>query len=96
METGAVVGHDGHFFAAIEIAAFQDLKSFERRVDTIVDQVHASRRMPGVDRLLVPGEIESEIEKDYRQNGILLPGQTVDDIAAAARSLGVDAAPLMK
>jgi LDH2 family malate/lactate/ureidoglycolate dehydrogenase len=96
METGAVVGHDGHFFAAIDIAAFQDLKSFERRVDTIIDQVHTSRKMPGVDRLLVPGEIESEIEKDYRQNGILLPGQTVDDIAAAARSLGVDAAPLMK
>jgi LDH2 family malate/lactate/ureidoglycolate dehydrogenase len=94
METGAVVGHDGHFFAAIDIAAFQDLKTVERRVDSIVNQVHGSRRMPGVQRLLVPGEIESEIERDYRLNGILLSGPTVDDIAAAAASLGVDASPL--
>jgi LDH2 family malate/lactate/ureidoglycolate dehydrogenase len=94
MESGARVGHDGHFFAAIDIAAFQDPAEFKRRVDTIIDHVHNSRRMPGVERLFVPGEIEFEIEAAHRRDGILLSGPTVDDIAAAAKSLDVDASPL--
>ena len=94
MTTGAVVGHDGHFFAAINIAAFQDLGEFKQRVDTIIHQVHTSRRRPGVERLLVPGEIEHDIEAAYRRDGILLAGTTVDDIAAVAAKLNVDASAM--
>jgi LDH2 family malate/lactate/ureidoglycolate dehydrogenase len=94
MIEGAKPGCDGHFFAAINIAAFQDLDQFKSRVDTIVDQVHGSRRALGVERLLVPGEIESDIEAAYREKGILLAGTSLDDIAATAASLGLDATPL--
>ena len=95
MKTGAVVGKDGAFFVAINIAAFQELSEFKKRVDVIIDQLHRSRRRPGVERLLVPGEIEHDIETAYRRDGIILAGTTVDDIAKAAAKLGVDASPLL-
>jgi LDH2 family malate/lactate/ureidoglycolate dehydrogenase len=95
MIEGAKPGCDGHFFAAINIAAFRDLDQSKSRVDTIVDQVHGSRRALGVEQLLVPGEIESDIEAAaYREKAILLAGTSLDAIAATAASLGLDATPL--
>ena len=94
MKTGAVVGKDGAFFAAINISAFQDLGEFKRRVDTIIDQLHNSSRRPGVERLMIPGAIEHDIEAAYRKDGIILAGTTVEDIAKAAAKLKVDASSL--
>lgn len=93
MESGAVVGVDGHFFAAINVAFFQDVAAFKARADAVIAQVHDSGRREGVERLYVPGEIEAELEA-ASADGIHLPGTTVDDIIAAARDLGVDASPL--
>ena len=94
MVDGPKPGRDGHFFAAIDIAAFQDVGEFETRVDEIIDQVHHSRPRSGISRLLVPGEIEADFEAVYSRDGIPLAGVTVDDIATAASALGVDASPL--
>ena len=94
MIEGARVGTDGHFFAAIDIAAFEDPDRFRERVDGVIAQVHGSRRAPGTDRLLVPGELEAEFEAAYARDGILLAGTTVDEIAEQAAKLGVDAGPL--
>lgn len=59
-----------------------------------VDEVHASRRRPDVERLFVPGEIETEIARDYNVNGINLAGPTFEDTLAIAERLGVDASKL--
>ena len=96
MEAGARVGRDGHFFAAINIAAFADPATFKKRVDDIVAEIHNSRRAAGVDRLLVPGEIEHTIETNFRQNGIRLAAATVDDLLSVAERLGVNATVLSK
>jgi LDH2 family malate/lactate/ureidoglycolate dehydrogenase len=93
MNDGAVVGVDGHFFAAINIAAFQDVAHFKARTDVIIDQVHQSKRRDDTPRLLVPGEIEAELEAASR-DGLYLPGTTIDDIARAARELNVDVSSL--
>jgi LDH2 family malate/lactate/ureidoglycolate dehydrogenase len=61
------------------------------RVDGIIDQVHASRARDGALRLLVPGEIEADLQAAHTREGIPLARMTVDDIAAAAEALGVDA-----
>lgn len=94
MIEGPRPGLDGHFFAAIDIAAFQDVESFKERVDAVIDEVHESRPRAGASRLFVPGEIEAEIESDYVGNGILLARTTVDDVAAAADALGIDSSYL--
>ena len=89
MIDGANVGTDGHFFMAINVAAFGDAGDFKRRVDGIVAEVHGSRRGPDADRLLVPGEVEGEFEDVYGRGGIVLARDTVLGIEAAGSSLGL-------
>ncbi|MBJ3775805.1 Ldh family oxidoreductase [Acuticoccus mangrovi] len=95
MVDGPTPGSDGQFFAAIDIDAFVPLDTFRRRVDAAIDEVHGSRRRAGVDRLLVPGEVENDIAADYDAAGILLAADTINDVVGAAETLGVDAAPLV-
>jgi LDH2 family malate/lactate/ureidoglycolate dehydrogenase len=95
MVDGPKPGLDGQFFIAIDIAAFADVAGFRARVDAVRDQVHRSRRRAGVDRLYVPGEIETGFEVDYARDGILLAAQTIDDILVAADKLSVDASTLL-
>lgn len=96
MVDGAKVGADGHFLAAIDIAAFEEPTRFRARVDGIVDEVRRSRPGPGTRRLLAPGEIEAEFEEAYARDGILLAGGTVDGIAAEAARFGIDASTLFR
>jgi len=94
MKEGAFPGRDGQFFIAIDIAAFVEPAEFRRRVDAAAAQIRGSTRRAGVDRLLVPGELEADIEAEYARTDILLSAATIDGIAAAATGLGVDAAAL--
>lgn len=93
MKDGAVVGVDGHFFAAINVAAFEDVSHFKARTDVIIEQVHKSKRREDTPRLLVPGEVEAELEAASR-DGLYLPGTTIDDIVLAARAFDIDASSL--
>jgi LDH2 family malate/lactate/ureidoglycolate dehydrogenase len=93
MVDGATAGVDGQFFIAIDIAAFTDPMAFADRVDGVRDQVHASRRRAGVERLYVPGELEAEYES-ASAGGIVLSGQTINDILGEAEKLNVDASSL--
>jgi LDH2 family malate/lactate/ureidoglycolate dehydrogenase len=94
MVEGPRAGQDGHFLMAIDIAAFEDLDRFKARVDAIVRQVRGARRAAGVDRLLVPGELEAGFEARHAGGGIPLAAATLNGIAEAAASLGVDAGAL--
>jgi LDH2 family malate/lactate/ureidoglycolate dehydrogenase len=93
MVDGATAGRDGHFFAAINVSFFEDPDRFRERADGVIRQVHESGRREGVERLYVPGEIEADLAA-AQATGITLAGTTVDDIAAAASRLNVDAAAL--
>ncbi len=54
------VTNTGHTIVAIDPAAFGDPTEFRQRVDRVVRELHASERMPGVERILVPGERSHE------------------------------------
>jgi LDH2 family malate/lactate/ureidoglycolate dehydrogenase len=95
MVDGPKAGRDGHFFLAINIAAFEEVEGFKRRVDKIVREVHGSRRADGVDRVLVPGELEASFEGAYATEGIPLAAATIKDIADQAERLGVDASTVI-
>jgi LDH2 family malate/lactate/ureidoglycolate dehydrogenase len=91
---GPVPGGDGHFFMALNVAAFEQPARFKARVDGIIRQIRASRRAAGVTRVYTPGELEADTEARYRQEGIPLNAATLAGIVAAAEELGVDPAPL--
>jgi LDH2 family malate/lactate/ureidoglycolate dehydrogenase len=89
MVDGPRAGHDGHLFMAIDIAGFQPVADFKRRVDRISRQIQRGRRRAGVERLYPPGLLEDEFERRYAVAGIPLNEETLGGIRAAARQLGV-------
>jgi len=95
MEAGPTPGMDGHFFIAIDPAFFVDPAVFRRRVDGVVKQVHQSRRRAGVERLLVPGELEADFAAKHAEHGIIIAAETFNGVVAAAERFGVDIAELV-
>ena len=89
MAEGAYPGKDGHFFLALNIAAFEDPARFKARVDGIIRQMRSSRLGPGFQKIYAPGGLEAETEARYRTAGIPLNEATLDGLACAAGRVGV-------
>ncbi len=86
---GPKAGEDGHFVAAISVAAFEDMHRFTERVDSAIREQRETRKAPGVDSIYVPGEIESEKRERYLREGIPLNEVGLADLAETAKKLGV-------
>jgi LDH2 family malate/lactate/ureidoglycolate dehydrogenase len=89
MIAGPKPGHDGHFFAALDIAAFQPLEQVRARVDSISREIQQSRPAESGARLYPPGLLEAEFEKGNARDGIPLNEATISGVREAARSLGL-------
>lgn len=94
MTDGPKAGEDGHFFLALNVAAFEEIDRFKRRMDEVIRQIREGRRAPGVDRIYAPGGLEAETERRYRREGIPLNAATLEDIRRTARQLGADPSPI--
>ncbi len=93
MEDGPRAGQDGHFVAAINVAAFEDVARFKARVDGAIRQIHACKLAPGFGRVFAPGELEFITREEYMRNGIPLNAVTIADLYHTALGLGVEIAP---
>lgn len=82
----------GHVIVAINIAAFQPVADFKKSVDALVRDLRASRRLPGVDRIRLPGEGSHKARAERMKNGIPLPPALADALAKLAAELKI--APL--
>jgi LDH2 family malate/lactate/ureidoglycolate dehydrogenase len=89
MVEGPKTGEDGHFFLAVNVAAFVEPALFKERVDAVVRQIRSSRPAPGADRVYSPGELEAETERKYCAAGIPLNAETLRGIRAMAARVGV-------
>ena len=76
----------GHAIIAINVAAFLPVAKFKRNVDVLVRDLRGSQRLPGVDRIRLPGEGSHAVRADRLQNGIPLPAP----LAASLRQLAVE------
>jgi LDH2 family malate/lactate/ureidoglycolate dehydrogenase len=74
----------GQAIIVIDPSAFGDLTGFKTSVDTLIRDLRASERMPGVDRIRVPGERSHELIAEQRAAGIAIAPalmQTLDRLA---------------
>jgi LDH2 family malate/lactate/ureidoglycolate dehydrogenase len=94
MIDGPIPGRDGQFYLALNIAAFEDVATFNARMDRIIREYRSTRLAAGVKRVFVPGELETELERRQRADGVPLNEATVQGIRDVAARLGVDAAAL--
>jgi len=79
----------GQAIVAIDIAAFGDLDIFKGRVDTLIEDLRGSSRMPNVDRIWLPGEQSSAKRIEYAREGIPLATALRQNLDRLADELGV-------
>ncbi|HUP98187.1 MAG TPA: Ldh family oxidoreductase [Usitatibacter sp.] len=82
----------GQAIVAIDAAAFGEIEAFKAAVDALVRDLHASERLPGVERIFVPGEQSHERTMAYRRDGIPVAPAVLAALAALAGELRI--APL--
>lgn len=82
-------GGSGYLALAINIESFIDLADFKKETRILVDWVKSSPTMPGVPKIMVPGEIEDEISAERKANGIPIEDATWEAICNSATELGV-------
>ena len=80
----------GAAFLAIDTNTIMPTAEFARRMETLVDEIHAAPRADGVERLYVPGEMEWERQGRAMQEGIRLPPDVVASLAEAGKMSGLD------
>ncbi|PZC48305.1 MAG: Malate/lactate/ureidoglycolate dehydrogenase, LDH2 family [Chloroflexi bacterium] len=62
----------GSVLLAMDIGAFADLAEYKAQTDEFIEQVKATRKAPGVEEILMPGEPEAITERRRTSEGIPL------------------------
>jgi LDH2 family malate/lactate/ureidoglycolate dehydrogenase len=78
-----------HTCAALRVDAFMTFEVFQERMEAMIGLMHSCPKAPGVDRILVPGELEHETERRRRTEGIPLNAKLREELATLGGELGV-------
>ena len=91
--SGSIAGTQmagNHFFGALRIDGFMPAGEFKKAMDEMVKEYRALPKAPGVDRIYLSGEVEQEIEKQRRRDGIPLHPVVVSSLKDLAKELDVE------
>src|SRR6478735_665557 len=83
------VTNTGQAILMIDPDAFGELEAFKARVDKLVRELRASERMPGVERIWLPGEQSHAKRIANERDGMLLPTTLLAQLDTLARELGM-------
>jgi len=81
----------GQAIVAIDLAAFGEVDAFKARVDALVRDLRGSQRMPGVERIWLPGEQSQAKRIAYARDGIPIAGGLMRNLDGLATELGIAA-----
>lgn len=82
----------GHAIVAIAVEAFAPVEEFKRSVDAVARMLREAERLPGVERIRLPGEQSQATERARGTDGIPMPKPLRDSLDALAAELKI--APL--
>jgi L-2-hydroxycarboxylate dehydrogenase (NAD+) len=82
----------GQAIAAIAVETFMPAAEFKRAIDQVIRDIRNSRRLPGVERIWLPGEQSHAKWQDRRAHGVPIPKPLRDSLDAVAGDLKI--APL--
>tara|TARA_B110000116_G_C16780701_1_gene558144 strand:- start:1036 stop:2088 length:1053 start_codon:yes stop_codon:yes gene_type:complete len=77
----------GQFIIALSVESFSDVSLFKRNVDEVIRSMQASPKLPGFDKVRVPGERSLEIRRQREQSGIPIPDALCEALSRLASSL---------
>ena len=79
----------GQAIAIIDPAAFGEVSHFKQQVDVLIRDIRNSERIPGVDRIWLPGEQSHTRRATYLREGIPLPGALLQALDRLSEQLKV-------
>lgn len=79
----------GHFMVAINIEALQPLAQFNARMEQYIAELKSVPLAKGSNEVFYPGEIEANNDIANRRDGLLLPADTLENLASIARDTGL-------
>jgi LDH2 family malate/lactate/ureidoglycolate dehydrogenase len=79
----------GHFMIAVNIEALQPLAQFNARMEQYIAELKSVPLAKGHDEVFYPGEIEANNDIANRRDGLLLPADTLENLASIARDSGL-------
>ena len=87
---GAGLGAPGsaQYFQTLDVERYQPLDEFKARMDELIDQIHASPKLPGVERIYVPGEIEADLQQRRLIEGVPIEESVMAQLDDLTRTLG--------
>jgi LDH2 family malate/lactate/ureidoglycolate dehydrogenase len=83
------VTNTGQAICAINVAAFGEVATFKAAVDTLVRDIRGSARMPGVERITMPGERSEETRIARGRVGIPIAPALQHELDRLADELGI-------
>ena len=78
-----------HYFAAYNIAAFADVDEFKEHMDQTLEWLRETKPAPGQERVLYPGLLEYEEERERREHGIPLHKEVIQWFGQITGELGL-------
>jgi LDH2 family malate/lactate/ureidoglycolate dehydrogenase len=81
----------GQSVVALSVEAFAPVAEFKRQVDAMVRTIRGSPRLPGVERIWLPGEQSHTKRLDRLQYGIPVPPPLRKSLDELAKELGIEA-----
>jgi L-2-hydroxycarboxylate dehydrogenase (NAD+) len=79
----------GQSILVIDLKAFGDPAFFKAAVANLVNDIHNSQRLPGVDKIWLPGEQSELRRKTYSESGIPIANNLVNELNTLALELGI-------
>ncbi len=79
----------GQSILVIDPSAFGDLNVFKQSVDTLASDISQSEKLPGTERIWLPGEQSHERRQQAHQYGIAIAATLIEDLNKLAQELGI-------
>jgi len=79
----------GHFFMAINVKAFIDLKKFKKITGNICRELRGSKKMPGAERIYTAGEKEHLAWLERKDRGVPVPKTLQAEMIVMRNELGL-------
>jgi hydroxycarboxylate dehydrogenase B len=86
-------GVNGVFLQAFAVEEFQPLEEFYDKVDALIAFIKSTRREPGFNEILLPGEAGRRREARQRKDGVDIDDATWSELTQLASELGVSHLP---
>ena len=80
----------GHFVGAMRVDGFRTVDEFKSHLDNWIERFKSSATIDPNQKVIIPGEPETEAEKDRKANGIPLVDAVVKDLNELAERLGIE------